>query len=137
MEIVINGIFIYSKTILLIRKERNRMSNWIFPGGKPQPREEDLDCLNRELKEELPYFKFGGNFCPYCKIRGISSTRNIPLELRAYMFNGFCNNDFRTSSRPEEPIKEARIFNYNDALTLEISDITSRIIQKLKLDNLV
>ena len=43
--------------VLLVRRRRDRL--WMFPGGRKRSREDDRDCLRRELKEELPKLKFG------------------------------------------------------------------------------
>ena len=43
--------------VLLVRRRRDRL--WMFPGGKKKARENDKDCLRREIKEELPNLKLG------------------------------------------------------------------------------
>lgn len=50
MRTAISIVAIRNGRILLVRKHRT----WILPGGKPEPGESDLDCLQREIKEELP-----------------------------------------------------------------------------------
>jgi 8-oxo-dGTP diphosphatase len=32
----------------------------MFPGGRKRPKENEKDCLRREIKEELPNLKLGG-----------------------------------------------------------------------------
>lgn len=49
MRVSIAAVIIRNGCILLVRKKRT----WILPGGKPEVGESDIDCLSRELKEEL------------------------------------------------------------------------------------
>ena len=43
--------------VLLVRRRRDR--RWMFPGGRKRARENDRDCLRREIREELPKLKLG------------------------------------------------------------------------------
>lgn len=43
--------------VLLVRRRRD--GRWMFPGGRKRDREDDKDCLRREIKEELPKLKLG------------------------------------------------------------------------------
>ena len=43
--------------VLLVRRRSDR--RWMFPGGRKRARESDRECLNREIKEELPKLKLG------------------------------------------------------------------------------
>jgi NUDIX domain len=43
--------------VLLVRRRRDRQ--WMFPGGRKRARENDKDCLRREIREELPKLKLG------------------------------------------------------------------------------
>jgi 8-oxo-dGTP diphosphatase len=43
--------------VLLVRRRRDRL--WMFPGGRKRARENDKDCLKREIREELPKLKLG------------------------------------------------------------------------------
>ena len=43
--------------VLLVRRRRDR--RWMFPGGRKRARENDKDCLQREIREELPKLKLG------------------------------------------------------------------------------
>jgi 8-oxo-dGTP diphosphatase len=43
--------------VLLVRRRRDHL--WMFPGGRKRARENDKDCLRREIREELPKLKLG------------------------------------------------------------------------------
>ncbi len=43
--------------VLLVRRRRDR--RWMFPGGRRRARENETDCLRREIREELPKLKLG------------------------------------------------------------------------------
>ena len=65
MKKVICGLIFNSKGQLLItrRSKGDYKGQWEFPGGKVENKESDLDCLHRELAEELDvkvqiHFKF-------------------------------------------------------------------------------
>jgi len=49
MRETINVAIIHNGKILLVRKRQS----WLLPGGKPEPNESDLECLYREVSEEL------------------------------------------------------------------------------------
>ena len=50
MRKAVNAAIIRKGRILLVRK----LETWILPGGKPEGKETDIECLTRELGEELP-----------------------------------------------------------------------------------
>jgi ADP-ribose pyrophosphatase YjhB (NUDIX family) len=43
--------------VLLVRRRRDRL--WMFPGGRKRAGESERQCLDREIKEELPKLKLG------------------------------------------------------------------------------
>lgn len=49
MRVAISAIILKEGKILLVKKRET----WILPGGKPERDESDLDCLAREINEEL------------------------------------------------------------------------------------
>ena len=51
MRKVIDIVTIRNNKILLVRKGKI----WILPGGKPKKDEGELQCLLREMREELPF----------------------------------------------------------------------------------
>src|ERR1700730_11380575 len=45
------------RRVLLVRRRRDRL--WMYPGGRKRGRETEIDCLRREIREELPELKLG------------------------------------------------------------------------------
>ena len=65
MRKAINAAIIKDDRILLVKNE----NIWILPGGKPEESEPDLECLCREVSEELSGTKLK-NFMYYNKWKG-------------------------------------------------------------------
>ena len=55
MTIVAAGLFIEGSRILIARRARGQSlaGFWEFPGGKQEPGESILECLEREIREEF------------------------------------------------------------------------------------
>ena len=78
---VINAAIINANTeIFLVQKG----SLWILPGGKPQEHESDLDCLIREIGEELSGTLIEHNITPYKDFRGISPHTKNEILVSVY-----------------------------------------------------
>jgi len=131
-RITIGAIFIRNKELVVVRKEKNNMSSWILPGGKPNERETDLDCLAREVLEELPFLRYVGSFSHYGNVEAISPINKTPIIVRNYRFIGDSNYDIRVLGKAEEPIKEARMLNYSEIKRLDLSEATSKLIELLR-----
>jgi len=121
MRTAINSAIINDdKEILLVKKR----DTWILPWWKPEKWETDLECLSREVSEELNWaelknIQFYGNFIwqtPY---------RWDQLEARVY-FAELVTDVLKSSAE----LSEAKfIKNFAD---YQISDITSKILNWLK-----
>lgn len=54
VDVVIAIIFHQSKVLIAKRRKGDTFADhWEFPGGKQEPGESAVDCLHRELREEL------------------------------------------------------------------------------------
>lgn len=69
------------KSLLLTRKRGT--TTFISPGGKPLPGENYLDCLAREVREELDVAIRTPTFLGI--FGGVSAFENIPIEMHVYL----------------------------------------------------
>ena len=121
MRVAINSVIINEdKEILLVKKR----DTWILPWWKPEEWESDLDCLDREISEEL-------NWAKLKNIRFLGSFvwqtphRWDMLEARVYFTELIV--DVLKSSAEISDAKFIKDFdNYN------VSDITNKIIVELR-----
>lgn len=125
MRKAINLIAIQDKKILLTKKKQV----WILPGGKPEAEETDLECLSRELAEELPKLIVIDDFKPYKSFSGKTPHKGDMLEAITYFAT------VEGEITPSMEITEAGWFNDFDAINL--SDITAKIIDALKTDGFI
>src|SRR3989344_6715594 len=80
MRTVINAAIIQDKKILLVKKKET----WILPGGKPKLGESDLECLCREVHEELSGTELQ-NFMYYGKFKGKSPHTGDIVHVKVYL----------------------------------------------------
>lgn len=129
---VANALIIRNKKLLVVRKEVDGKSSWIFPGGKPEEGENDLHCINREISEELPRLILHGEFELYGHFTGTSPNNYSSLDVYSYRFRGESNYDLSVSRLPSERIKEARMESYDGLCKLALSEVAKKCIQTLK-----
>lgn len=125
MRIAINAAVIQDRKVLLVRKKQT----WILPGGKPEVGEPDIECLCREVKDELSGTKIK-NIILYKEFEGITPHKKDNLRARVY----FAELENKLGS-PSAEILEHKWMSFNDALDYRISDITTKVINALKEDN--
>jgi 8-oxo-dGTP diphosphatase len=119
MRRAINLAVCEDEKILIVRKR----NVWILPGGKPEEGEGDLECLEREIMEELGTGMIMWTL--YGSFTGKTPHKNDILEAIVYL------GDFR----PSREISEARFVN--NPYDYNLSDITKEIIDSLKKDNYI
>lgn len=122
MRRAIGAVIFKNGKILLVRKKRA----WILPGGKPEENESDLDCLKREISEEViglvpTSFRIFGAFC------GITPHKGDPLEATVYLTDTNINQSIHPGAEIEELawVSASEIERYN------LSDITAKIVNSL------
>ena len=123
MKKAINALIIINKRLLLFKKDLI----WILPGGKPEKGESDIETLIREFKEEasgteIEVGEYYGSFI------GMPTTTKNALEAVTY-FVELKDSDLRII--PSGEINEIRFVGYPDTPFVYLSDITSKIIEKL------
>jgi len=119
MRKAISLIAIKDEKILLVRKKET----WILPGGKPDSEENDIECLSRELSEELPELSAVGDFKLYKSFIGQTPHKGDVIEVITYF--GKIQGEIKTAME----ISEALWINNFD--NIKLSDITAKIINSL------
>lgn len=112
-------------SLLLTRKRGT--ATFISPGGKPLPGEGYIDCLVREVREELGVDVRGQTFLGTFK--GISAFEKVPVEMHVYL------TEIQGSPRPCAEIEEILWFRSdNTTRTLEIGSVFSAGVIPLLLE---
>lgn len=105
--------------ILLVKKQEV----WILPGGKPEMGEPDIQCLLREVKEELPKIKLS-NLKYFGSFVGI--TPHTGDELIAEVYLADADGEITPSAEISKAEYVGKPEKYN------LSDITSKIVVSLR-----
>ena len=122
MRVAIDAAIINDNKILLVRKRQS----WILPGGKPNPNESDLECLCREVIEELSGTQLK-NIRYYGDFEGKTPHTGDVLRAKVYFA------DIKGKlCQPSAEIEEYKWVNYTTQYNL--SEITSKILKSLKGD---
>lgn len=122
MRTAISAAIIQNKKILLVKKK----NTWILPGGKPEDNENDLECLCREIDEELSGTKIK-DMKYYNHFDDKTPHRGDILRTKVY----FANIDGELYGvREGDSISEMKwIKNFSE---YNLSDISCKIIDSLK-----
>lgn len=124
MRPVISLIAIKNNSLLLVKKK----NVWILPGGKPEEGESELQCLNREMKEELPGLRVK-NLKRYKSFTGIAPHKGDKIEVIVYF--GDVSGDIRSEAELNDSAW------VNDIKNLNVSDTTESIFRNLKKEGLI
>ena len=118
MRETVNGAIIRNTRILLVRKEQS----WLLPGGKPNPGESDIECLCREVGEELSGTQLE-NIRYYNEFVGNTHIQER-FKTKVYLV------DIKGAIRePSAEIKESRWVN--DTSKYNLSDMNLKVIDSL------
>jgi 8-oxo-dGTP pyrophosphatase MutT (NUDIX family) len=122
MRRAINAVIIEKGKLLLVKKK----NTWILPGGKPETNESDLECLCREVAEELSETKLK-NISYYKSFEGKTPHKGDILKAEVY----FTDIDGKLySTREGDSISEMKWTN--EFSKYNLFDITSKIIKSLQ-----
>ncbi len=123
MRTVANAAIInYNKQLLMVKKR----DTWILPGGKHEPGEDDLECLCREVSEELSGTKLK-DISHYANFEG--KTPHKGDTLKTFVYHAKIDGPLNIVAK-EDSISEVKWIN--DFHNYEISDITDKVIESLK-----
>ena len=125
MRTAIGAAIIDNGKILLVRKRQS----WILPGGKPEPSESDIECLCREVSEELSGTQLN-NIRYYGEFEGVTPHKGNILKAKVYFAN------IKGKLYPSS----AEIVAYewvNDISRYNLSEITSKIVDSLTKDGYI
>ncbi len=120
MRKVIDAISFKDGKILVVKKK----DIWILPGGKPEEGEDDIECLLRECKEELPDSQFIITK-KYKEFIGQTPHTGDIIITKTYFAK------VSGSIKPSAEISEANFISKEDISSIPLSDITSQIIESL------
>jgi 8-oxo-dGTP diphosphatase len=79
---VIGAAVLGSRGLLLVSK-RAAPDVFYLPGGKPDPGEAPLDCLRRELREELGVGI--GSTRPFAEVRAPAALEGVPMWMSVFL----------------------------------------------------
>jgi 8-oxo-dGTP pyrophosphatase MutT (NUDIX family) len=127
MRTAINAAIIKGGKLLIVKKR----NTWILPGGKPEKNENDLECLCREICEELSGTKIT-NINYYNFFDGKTPHRRDTLRAKVYFAN--IDGDLY-SVREGDSISEMKWVN--DFSKYNLSEITLKIIDSLRNDKYI
>lgn len=122
MKVAIGAAIIEDGKILLLKKGKG----WILPGGKPEPGESEIECICREVDEELSGTQLE-NFEYYGDFEGITPNKGYHLRARVYFAN-----IIGELGEPSAEIEESAWVE--DSSKYVLSDITSKIVDSLIID---
>lgn len=121
MRKTIGAVIIEDKKLLLVKKR----NYWILPGGKLEEGETDLECLCREMEEELSGTKIDTQLYSYFNdFEGIAPHRKDEIYTKVYFID-----IAGELGKPSNEISDAKFIN--DFENYNISDVTNKVIKSL------
>ena len=110
--------------VLLVRRRRDGL--WMFPGGRKRQREDEKDCIKREIREELPKLKLGATLAK--KKLGFRYLMDV-IPLDASLVKG-------SHGRPPASPQDAPVFISRDRSALGRDSIAATDVCDLLLEHL-
>ncbi|MDP3882313.1 MAG: NUDIX domain-containing protein [Nanoarchaeota archaeon] len=127
MRLGVYSSIIQDKKILIVKKKET----WILPGGKPEANEGDLECLCREVEEELSGTKIS-NQRFYREFEGQTPHAGDMLKARVY----FADLQGPLHIFSKEILGVAWISS-NEIGNYNLSDITRKVLDDLNRENYI
>ena len=121
MRTAVGAAIIDNGNLLLVKEE----DVWILPGGQHEKGESDLECLCREIREELSGTEIDN---PHFYGEFVGKTPHKGDYLAASVYFAKIRGEL---GKPSGEISEAQWIQYSGLKNYNISDITLKIIQSL------
>lgn len=122
MKTAISAAVIQNGKLLLVRKGET----WILPGGKPNSKESDLECLSREFNEELSGTEIE-NIKYYNDFIGKTPHKGDILRVEVYFAD--------VKGKVYPPRKEISEYEWvKDFAQYNLSEITSKVVDSFEQD---
>lgn len=119
MRKAVCAVIIRNGQILLVKKRET----WILPGGKPEIGESDIQCLLREISEELSMLSLQ-NMKYFGAFSGLTPHKGDELIAEVY---------FADASGEATPNAEIKAAEWTDEPEqYKLSDITQKIVHSLR-----
>ena len=122
MRRAINGAIIRDSKILIVKKKEI----WILPGGKPEENESEIDCLMREIAEEIPLLEIG-ELHYFGVFEGITPHKCDVLVATVYLSYPISD----VNLEPGAEIRELAWIPREQIAKYPLSDITRKIFDQL------
>jgi len=123
--VVVLLVMIRNDRILLVAEEDGIFT---LPGGKREHNESDLDCVRREIAEELVSKGLLGGIAPLWKLRHLSPRSQTPIECRIYS-GQIGGKEIRPN--PAHEIRRVEWMTAGEAFGAKVSAITWQVIEGL------
>jgi 8-oxo-dGTP pyrophosphatase MutT (NUDIX family) len=125
MRTAISAAIIDDGQLLLVKKKES----WILPGGKPDFNESYLECLCREVREELSGTELA-NLRYYDEFEGITPHTGDILSAKVYFAD--------IKGQLHQPSAEIDAYEWvRNPSQYRLSNITSKIVDSLKKDGYI
>ncbi|MEK6840067.1 MAG: NUDIX domain-containing protein [Nanoarchaeota archaeon] len=121
MRLAICAAIIDKHKVLLVKKKET----WILPGGKPEFGETDLECLCREIEQEMPGTEIT-NISYHQEFQGCAPHTHDQIIARVHRAD-YISSPFQ----PAMEINDAQWILYDNINKYNISDPTLKAIESL------
>jgi 8-oxo-dGTP diphosphatase len=121
------------RELLLLQKR----DVWILPGGKPEGNETDQECLERELREELPNFRWSFADARYWRtFTGITPHSHREIVVRTYLLEPGSTYVGNVGGYGAE-ITDTKWLSPAPYRQVPLSDITLKIVNALRAESII
>ncbi|MDQ6985651.1 MAG: NUDIX domain-containing protein [Candidatus Dojkabacteria bacterium] len=130
VQIIDKVAFIYIKNNKLLSARSINKTAFYTPGGKREKNESDIECLTRELKEELnvDFIAISANHYGDFQAHAHGKDMSIVVKMKCYF------GEFKGELLPSSEIEEIKWLDSNDIGKDYTSKVDWLILAQLKVD---